>query len=264
MLTFPITFLLGDVINEYYGATATKNTVYLGLVMSILVFIIVNIAQALPYLDKAFNVTPEAFNMIFGSAKLMYIASIVAYLVGQLLDIWLFGIIKRVTRGRCVCIVCLYVCICNVYVYFILLLIYFDPIIYSYSICIFTRYIYGRYLWLRATGSTVLSQMMDSFVVSYIAFRYASFVTYTHLLLHICHTHVYKPTLCHSHRLEYIHIHTYFITCIYSYTHVCIPIIQIWQAGDQPDARHHGRSGRNIGHGLWTKIRHCRYVYTKL
>ena len=127
MLTFPITFLLGDIINEYFGAAATKNTVYLGLVMSILVFIIVNIAQSLPYLNKGFNVTPEAFNMIFGSAKLMYIASVVAYLVGQLLDIWLFGIIKRLTRGR--------------------------------------------YLWLRATGSTVLSQMMDSFVVSYIAFR---------------------------------------------------------------------------------------------
>jgi uncharacterized PurR-regulated membrane protein YhhQ (DUF165 family) len=76
MLTFPITFLLGDIINEYYGAKATKATVYLGLVMSILVFFIMNIAQALPYLDKPFNVTPLAFNMVFGSAKLMYVASI--------------------------------------------------------------------------------------------------------------------------------------------------------------------------------------------
>ena len=248
MLTFPITFLLGDVINEYYGATATKNTVYLGLVMSILVFIIVNIAQALPYLDKGFNVTPEAFNMIFGSAKLMYIASIVAYLVGQLLDIWLFGIIKRVTRGR---YVSLFYAITSIHI----------PATYLCNTYVNRVY---RYLWLRATGSTVLSQMMDSFVVSYIAFRYDCLSTYTHLLLHICHTHVYKPTLCHSHRLEYIHIHTYFITCIYSYTHVCIPLIQIWQASDQPDPRHHGRSGRDIGHGLWTKIRHRWYVYTIL
>ncbi len=55
MLTFPITFLLGDIINEYYGPQATKNTVYLGLVMSVLVFFIMNVAQALPYLDKPFN-----------------------------------------------------------------------------------------------------------------------------------------------------------------------------------------------------------------
>lgn len=55
MLTFPITFLLGDIINEYYGPKATKKTVYIGLAMSILVFFMMNIAQALPYLNKPFN-----------------------------------------------------------------------------------------------------------------------------------------------------------------------------------------------------------------
>lgn len=50
-----------------------------------------------------------------------------AYLVGQLSDIWLFGLIKRWTKGR--------------------------------------------YLWLRAGLSTVVSQLLDSFMVSYFAFR---------------------------------------------------------------------------------------------
>jgi len=126
MLTFPVTFLLGDIINEYYGPKATRTTVYLGLAMSIFVFAMINIAQALPYLDRPFNVSPLAFNTIFGSAKLMYVASIFAYLVGQLMDIWLFGVIKRLTKGN--------------------------------------------YLWLRATGSTVISQLLDSFVVSWIAY----------------------------------------------------------------------------------------------
>lgn len=133
MLTFPITFLLGDIINEYYGPKATKKTVYIGLAMSVLVFIVMNIAQMLPYLNKPFNVTPEAFNMIFGSAKLMYVASISAYLVGQLMDIWLFGVIKRITKGKL--------------------------------------------LWLRATGSTLISQLMDSFVVSYVAFSLGKSLT---------------------------------------------------------------------------------------
>lgn len=97
MLTFPITFLLGDIINEYYGPKASKNTVYLGLGASILVFLTMNFAQAMPFLDKPFNVTPEAFNMIFGSAKLMYVASVCAYLIGSLSDIWLFGVIKNLT-----------------------------------------------------------------------------------------------------------------------------------------------------------------------
>jgi hypothetical protein len=55
MITFPVTFLLGDVINEYYGPRAAKDTIYIGLGMSILVFLVMNIAQALPYLQKPFN-----------------------------------------------------------------------------------------------------------------------------------------------------------------------------------------------------------------
>lgn len=133
MLTFPITFLLGDIINEYYGAKAAKRTVYIGLGMSMLVFTVMNIAQAMPYLDKPFNVTPDAFNMIFGSAKLMYVASVCAYLIGSLSDIWLFGVIKKATKGKL--------------------------------------------LWLRATGSTVISQILDSFVVSYVAFSLGKSLT---------------------------------------------------------------------------------------
>lgn len=101
--------------------------------MSMLVFAVMNVAQALPYLDKPFNVSKEAFDMIFGSAKIMYIASVVAYLIGSLSDIWLFGVIKRLTRGK--------------------------------------------YLWLRATGSTIISQVIDSFVVSYIAFSLGKTLT---------------------------------------------------------------------------------------
>jgi hypothetical protein len=133
MITFPVTFLLGDIINEYYGPRAAKDTIYIGLAMSILVFVVMNVAQMLPFLQKPFNVTPEAFNMIFGSSKLMYLASMIAYLLGQLSDIWLFGIIKRLTKGK--------------------------------------------FLWLRATGSTIISQMLDSFVVSYIAFSFGKSIT---------------------------------------------------------------------------------------
>lgn len=81
------------------------------------------ITHSLPPLSK---VAPAAFNAVFGGAKIMYLASVSAFFVGQLMDIWLFGVIKRLTRGN--------------------------------------------YLWLRATGSTLISQVLDSFVVTYIAF----------------------------------------------------------------------------------------------
>jgi uncharacterized integral membrane protein (TIGR00697 family) len=71
--------------------------------------------------------------MIFGSAKLMYVASVTAYLIGSLSDIWLFGVIKKATKGKL--------------------------------------------LWLRATGSTIISQLLDSFVVSYVAFSLGKSLT---------------------------------------------------------------------------------------
>lgn len=126
MLTFPITFLLTDLINEYYGARAARRLTYLGLAAAVFVFVIMNIAQAMPYLDAPFNVRKDQFDAVFGSAKVMYIASLSAYLAGQLSDIAVFGFIKRLTGQRLV--------------------------------------------WLRATGSTLVSQFIDSFIVTYLAF----------------------------------------------------------------------------------------------
>jgi len=126
MLTFPVTFLITDLINEYYGKLAARRVAYIGLAMALFVFCVINIAQAMPYLPAAYNVTESNFNAIFASAKGMYVASMFAYIIGQLSDIAIFGLLKRATRGKAI--------------------------------------------WLRATGSTVISQLIDSFVVSFIAF----------------------------------------------------------------------------------------------
>lgn len=126
MLTFPITFLLTDLLNEYYGKKAARRVTYISMAMALFAFGVINLAQAMPFLDAPFNIAPEHFDAVFGSAKIMYIASVSAYLIGQLADIWVFHLLKKVTRGRL--------------------------------------------LWLRATGSTVISQTLDSFVVSYLAF----------------------------------------------------------------------------------------------
>jgi uncharacterized integral membrane protein (TIGR00697 family) len=127
MLTFPVTFLLTDLLNEYYGKRGARRVTWLGLAMGLYVFIVLNVAQAMPYLPADFNVKPEHFDAVFGSAKIMYVASLCAYLVGQMSDIAMFAFLKRITGGRLV--------------------------------------------WLRATGSTVVSQMIDSFIVSWLAFK---------------------------------------------------------------------------------------------
>jgi len=126
MLTFPITFIIGDVINEYFGEKAAKRTVYIGFTMSVLAFCVINFAQGLPNLNAPYNVSKAAFDEIFGSSKMLYVASLVAFMVGNLCDIWFFKEFKKRTGGKA--------------------------------------------LWLRATGSTVISQMIDSLIVTYLAF----------------------------------------------------------------------------------------------
>lgn len=127
MLPFPITFLLTDLINEYYGKRGARRVVYIAFAMAALAFILIAISRAVPIReDLPGTATREAFENIFGAAALMYVASLVAFLCGSLLDIVLFGFFKRLTKGKMV--------------------------------------------WLRATGSTVISQFFDSLVVSFVFF----------------------------------------------------------------------------------------------
>ncbi|HJZ87343.1 MAG TPA: queuosine precursor transporter [Polyangia bacterium] len=125
MLAFPLTFVLTDIINEFWGARATRFITYVGLGMLALIFVTLLSANALPAARN--NPYPaEWFNKIFGSSMRLIVASLTAYLVGQLLDIFTFTVLKRLARGR--------------------------------------------HIWLRATGSTVVSQLCDTVVVQFINF----------------------------------------------------------------------------------------------
>lgn len=127
MLAFPITFVLTDLLNEYFGARATRHVVYMAFAMAVLAFGVIGLARALPTLEGIpGTASAAAFDEVFGSASLMYVASVIAFLLGGLLDVFLFGLIKRLTAGR--------------------------------------------YIGIRATLSTVISQLFDSFLVTVLFF----------------------------------------------------------------------------------------------
>lgn len=127
MLPFPITFLITDLLTEYFGKKAARRTTYVAFAMAVLAFILISVGRKFPILEGIpGTATNEAFENVFGSATLMYIASLVAFLLGSLLDIFVFTIFKRMTGGKMV--------------------------------------------WLRATGSTVISQMFDSLLVTWLFF----------------------------------------------------------------------------------------------
>ncbi len=130
MVPFPITFLLTDLLNEFYGKGAARFVTWVGFVMALLAFGIIQIGTELPAAPFTLaaewtGTRPDAFDNVFGGSKRILFASMVAYLSAQLTDIAIFNALKRRTQGRM--------------------------------------------LWLRATGSTVASQLLDTVVVQVIA-----------------------------------------------------------------------------------------------
>ncbi len=123
VIPFPLTFVLTDVVNEFYGTHGARRLTYAGLVAAIFVWLVINLALALPTSPDS-PISDLAFRGVFGTSARLYVASLVAYMVGQLLDISVFQILRRVTGHRM--------------------------------------------LWLRSTGSTILSQAIDSVVVSFV------------------------------------------------------------------------------------------------
>lgn len=97
LLTYPLTFLLGDLVTEIYGAKLAKRMVYITLGMNILTFGILQMALWLPAESVTDN---KAFQSVLGSSGLRIFSSLIAYSIAQLLDIQLYASIKKWTGLR--------------------------------------------------------------------------------------------------------------------------------------------------------------------
>src|SRR3954453_4931555 len=96
---FPITFLLTDVINEFYGSAGARFVTFLGFFMAVLAFLIIVGARMIPAASFS-PIDTATFTNVFGNANRIFLASLVAYVIGQLTDITLFHTLKRLTQSR--------------------------------------------------------------------------------------------------------------------------------------------------------------------
>ena len=134
VITWPVIFIMTDIINEYFGAKGIRFLSYLTAIIVAFAFIVAGFAMHLTAADFWINqkINGEslnmntAFNGIFGQGMWIIVGSITAFVIGQVTDVSIFHRIKKVTGEKS--------------------------------------------LWLRATGSTVISQLIDSFIVIFIAF----------------------------------------------------------------------------------------------
>lgn len=133
-LLWPFVFLFTDVINEFYGKRGVRFVSWtaVALIAYGFAFAFAGIALAPAgwwvgaARSQGVDDYQAAYAAVFGQGLWSIGGSIVAFLVGQLIDVQVFHRIRRATGER--------------------------------------------WVWLRATGSTAVSQLVDSFVVLYIAF----------------------------------------------------------------------------------------------
>ena len=136
-IIWPVVFITTDIINEYFGKKGVRQITFLTIGLIIYVFLVISVVTSLSpatfWLDinqtdnngAPFNID-YAYNKIFLQGMGIIIGSLVAFMLGQFLDVYIFQKLRKVTGSKMI--------------------------------------------WLRATGSTLVSQLLDSFVVLFIAF----------------------------------------------------------------------------------------------
>ena len=138
VLLWPVVFIMTDIINEYFGRKGVRFMSFTAAGIIAYAFLMVYFAMGLHPADfwvqreTNFGVInmDEAFNTIFGQGLWIIIGSLTAFLIGQIVDVYVFHFLRSFTGSS--------------------------------------------KIWLRATGSTLVSQFIDSFVVLLIAFYFGA------------------------------------------------------------------------------------------
>lgn len=129
MISFPVTFLLTDVVNDFYGRRGARFLTFVGFWMAALSWVVLQISSTLPA-DVSTYFTQAEFQKIFGGSSQLFVASMLAYMLSQFLDIHVFQFWKALTNSR--------------------------------------------HLWLRATGSTIVSQLVDTITINVVFWNWSA------------------------------------------------------------------------------------------
>jgi len=99
ILPYPITFLITDLISEIYGKKKANQVVKVGIFASFFSMAIIYIANEVPAIDTS-PIGDELFTKVFGLSPIAVLASMIAYLFAQFIDIRIFHFWKDYTKGK--------------------------------------------------------------------------------------------------------------------------------------------------------------------
>lgn len=99
VLPYPLTFLITDVLSEFYGKKRTNKVIITGFVASIIILGVLMLASWFPSIEGS-PVSDETYNMVFKNSWRVIGASMIAYLFAQFVDVKLFHFWKGLTKGK--------------------------------------------------------------------------------------------------------------------------------------------------------------------
>lgn len=97
IITYPLTFVLSDLVTELFGLRRAKLMIYIGFVMTLLTQGIIQMAIWLPAAEAS---QQAAFESTFGFSFVAIVSSLTAYLTGQILDVYLYTWCRLWTKGK--------------------------------------------------------------------------------------------------------------------------------------------------------------------
>jgi uncharacterized integral membrane protein (TIGR00697 family) len=98
-ILFPLAYLLGDVLTEVYGFRVARRAILLGFACNLLAVGAIQIAIALPAAEFWAENQPS-YETVLGTSLRLFLASLAAYLCGELANAFVLSRMKVATRGR--------------------------------------------------------------------------------------------------------------------------------------------------------------------
>jgi len=124
-ITYASSFLVTDILSENYDKKSAQKSVFIGFFSLSATVVIMNLA--LMFKPNEFDFIQESLKNIFSLLPRIALASLAAYAISQLHDVWAYNFWKERFPGM-------------------------------------------RFLWLRNNASTMVSQLLDSVIFTFIAF----------------------------------------------------------------------------------------------
>ncbi|ASA55727.1 queuosine precursor transporter [Vibrio gazogenes] len=96
---YPISFILVDILNEFYGLRMARAAILLSTVTNAFLLLMLNLSGYAPTISD-WQAVNESYQSIIHSINSVFLASMIAYFVSENVNAYLLQKIKQLTNGR--------------------------------------------------------------------------------------------------------------------------------------------------------------------